>query len=233
MAERYARHHGLALSTVGRLAGGHGHFFERVADGRVTIRRVGRAVQWFSDCWPAELEWPEELQRPAPGPEAPAEAADPLQAVRAAHERVAAAAASGDSMALHAAEEAALKAGSTLRADGRIASPVALCEALHVSRDIYYDVVRRFAGTRGARRHTRTGSASERVLGALVASGDTRFALRRALHGTAAVEPSGGASNAVAGRKMPERPLETPKSEDPSTEVPWRDRTTNTANGGA
>ena len=52
LAQLYADHRRLALSTVGRLAMGHGHFFIRLAAGRVTIRRANDALQWFSDQWP-------------------------------------------------------------------------------------------------------------------------------------------------------------------------------------
>ncbi len=232
LAESYARHHRLALSTVGRLAGGHGHFFDRVADGRVTFRRVDRSIQWFSDHWPAELDWPDELPRPHPAPGAPVAMGpgptDPVAAVRVARERVVAAVAAGDSMALRDAEAAMLRAGSVLREDGRIASPAALCEALRVSRDVYYDVVRRFAGPRGARRHTRSGSDSHRLLSALVASGDTRFALRRALLGPSGNEPAGDEPEAGAG-KTADQATEGRNPETPSVEARWTDQTTNGA----
>lgn len=187
LGRAYGRFRGLALSTVGRLAGGQGAFFQRVAAGRVTIRRLERAVQWFSDHWPAELAWPEDLLRPAPQPGSPAAVAaeagvpdDPVQSVRAALDLARVRAAAGDPEGARRAGEAAVEAGSRLRADGRIASVPALCDALQLSRDVYYDVVRRFAGRRGIGRHTRSGSASDRMLRALVKAGDTRFALFRA-----------------------------------------------------
>ena len=186
LGSAYARRRGLALSTVGRLAGGQGAFFDRVAAGRVTIRRVDRAIQWFSDHWPAELTWPGDLLRPEPRPGSPAASAaagdmteDPVQAVRAALELARARADAGDPEGARQAQEAAFEAGSSLRPDGRIASVAALCDALHLSRDVYYDVVRRFAGRRGIGRRTRSGSASDRMLRALTSAGDTRFALFR------------------------------------------------------
>lgn len=187
LGRAYGRFRGLALSTVGRLAGGQGAFFQRVAAGRVTIRRVDRAVQWFSDHWPAELAWPEDLLRPEPQPGSPAAIAaeagpadDPVQAVRAALDLARARAGAGDLEGARRAEDAAVEAGSRLRPDGRIASVPALCDALHLSRDVYYDVVRRFGGRRGIGRRTRNGSASDRMLRALAKAGDTRFALFRA-----------------------------------------------------
>lgn len=187
LGRAYARFRGLALSTVGRLAGGQGAFFQRVAAGRVTIRRVDRSVQWFSDHWPAELAWPGDLVRPEPRPGSLAASAiendaaeDPVQVVRAALVLATARAEAGDREGARRAEDAAVAAGSRLRPDGRIASVPALCDALHVSRDVYYDVVRRFAGRRGIGRRTRSGSASDRMLRALANAGDTRFALFRA-----------------------------------------------------
>ena len=186
LGRTYARSRGLALSTVGRLAGGQGAFFERVATGRVTIRRVDRAIQWFSDHWPAGLRWPEDLLRPEPRPGSPAAVAlqehprdDPVRAVWAALALERARAEAGDREGARRAADAAFQAGSRLRPDGRIASVAALCDALHLSRDVYYDVVRRFAGRRGIGRRTRTGSASDRMLRALTQAGDTRFALFR------------------------------------------------------
>lgn len=187
LGRTYGRFRELALSTVGRLAGGQGAFFQRVAAGRVTIRRVDRAVQWFSDHWPAELAWPDDLLRPEPQPGSPAAVAadeglvdDPLQAVRAALDLARARDEAGDREGARKAEDAAVEAGSRLRPDGRIASVPALCDALHLSRDVYYDVVRRFGGRRGIGRRTRCGSASDRMLRALVKAGDARFALFRA-----------------------------------------------------
>ena len=183
LGHAYGRFRGLALSTVGRLAGGQGAFFQRVAAGRVTIRRLDRAAQWFSDHWPAELAWPEDLLRPQPQPGSPAATAaaegppdDPVQTVRAALDLARARAEAGDREGARRARETAVEAGSRLRADGRVASVPALCNALHLSRDVYYDVVRRFAGRRGIGRQTRSGSASDRMLRALVKAGDTRFA---------------------------------------------------------
>ncbi len=66
VAHAYADHRQIALSTVGRLGMGHGHFFERLAAGRVTLRRADRALQWFSDHWPVDLEWPPDIPRPPP-----------------------------------------------------------------------------------------------------------------------------------------------------------------------
>ena len=133
--------------------------------------------------WPG----PGDLVRPEPRPGSLAASAiendaaeDPVQVVRAALVLATARAEAGDREGARRAEDAAVAAGSRLRPDGRIASVPALCDALHVSRDVYYDVVRRFAGRRGIGRRTRSGSASDRMLRALANAGDTRFALFRA-----------------------------------------------------
>ena len=68
VAAVYGAHRNFAPSTVGRIAMGHGRFFERLRAGRVTIRRAEAALQWFSDHWPADLEWPAKIERPVPSP---------------------------------------------------------------------------------------------------------------------------------------------------------------------
>ena len=67
-----------------------------------------------------------------------------------------------------------------LGADGEVASEAALCRALGVSRWVVRGVVRRYRDGAEASRWPRAGTPSERVLGALVAVGDRRFASRRA-----------------------------------------------------
>ena len=53
--------------------GDDGRFFKRVKEGRVTIRRAERVCQWFSDHWPADLEWPAGIPRPPVTPPEPEE----------------------------------------------------------------------------------------------------------------------------------------------------------------
>lgn len=64
LARLYAAERGIALTTVGRLAMGHGHFFARLKAGRVTIRKAEGAMQWLADNWPADVEWPAHIARP-------------------------------------------------------------------------------------------------------------------------------------------------------------------------
>ena len=55
--------------TIGRLASGSGDFYARLKRGHdLTTRRAERVVQWLSDHWPSDLEWPEDIPRPTPQP---------------------------------------------------------------------------------------------------------------------------------------------------------------------
>ena len=62
---------------------------------------------------------------------------------------------------------------------GQLASPGTLCRALGLNRSVYYAVVRRYRDEIGAGRWPRAASDSNRMLIALSASGDVRFASRR------------------------------------------------------
>ena len=231
LARAYIGSTGLALSTLGRLAGGHGSFFTRAAQGRVTVRRVEEAIQWFSNNWPAGLPWPEDIPRPDPTSrsridEPPRRGVNvppmtPLQAVDAAQQEMLAAMTSGDWVRVELAEQRAFRAGMALRPDGRVASPAALCRALDVSRDVYRDVVRRFAYQRGVGRRTRDGSDSDRMLKALAASGDIRFDRYRPGQPASAGDPQGAhiaaPVGAVPGASLPSRGLRSEKPLPPST----------------
>ena len=66
LAETYAAHRGLALSTVSTYAATDGKFFPELKKGAgCTLRRAARVLDWFSDNWPADLEWPHDIPRPA------------------------------------------------------------------------------------------------------------------------------------------------------------------------
>ncbi len=64
LADRYATARHIATSTLAREATGSSTWFERCATGRVTIRSATAVVQWLSDHWPKELEWPVDIVRP-------------------------------------------------------------------------------------------------------------------------------------------------------------------------
>lgn len=63
MAEATAR----SPHTLARYAAGSGDFYARLKVGHdITTRRAARVVQWFSDQWPSDLEWPLDVPRPVP-----------------------------------------------------------------------------------------------------------------------------------------------------------------------
>jgi len=67
LAESYAAHRGLTLSTVSTYAATDGKFFPQLKSGAsCTLRRAARVLAWFSENWPADLEWPRDIPRPDP-----------------------------------------------------------------------------------------------------------------------------------------------------------------------
>ena len=67
-SERYMGARNIAGSTLCRLATGNSTVWTRLPAGNVTIRTVARLMQYLSDNWPAHLEWPPDVPRPAPSP---------------------------------------------------------------------------------------------------------------------------------------------------------------------
>lgn len=68
LAETYAEHRGLALSTVSTYAATDGKFFPELKKGAsCTLRRAHRVLSWFGANWPADLEWPRDIPRPTKG----------------------------------------------------------------------------------------------------------------------------------------------------------------------
>ncbi|WP_071971953.1 hypothetical protein [Sulfitobacter alexandrii] len=67
LADAYVEQTKLKLSTVSSYAANDGKFFRNLKlTSDVTIGRANRIVQWFSDNWPADLEWPDDIPRPSP-----------------------------------------------------------------------------------------------------------------------------------------------------------------------
>ena len=67
VAQRFASARGITLWRVGLLAAGDGKFFARLKSGRTCTLRVARVVvQYLSDHWPDDHEWPEGIPRPTP-----------------------------------------------------------------------------------------------------------------------------------------------------------------------
>lgn len=189
LAGAYARAKGLRVTTVARQCAGQARLFDRLSDGAtITSARATRIVQYFSDNWPAGLDWPAGIERPAPSrnpdvsPLSGAAPDDPLAAVRAAREEIVYLTGADDIdwNRVRRLEEEIMRIAMTLRKDGRIASPDALCLALGSARHVYDDVVRRYADGRPGSVPRDPRSETGRMLAALVASGDVRFAARRA-----------------------------------------------------
>lgn len=73
LAEAYASHRGLKLSTISTYSLQDGKILPDIAKGRrdITTRRMSVACQWFSNHWPdGELDWPRDIPRPTPKKEA-------------------------------------------------------------------------------------------------------------------------------------------------------------------
>ena len=65
LAEILAARRGRSPRTVCRWATGDGALYGRLAGGSdVAWRRGWRILRWFSDEWPADLNWPADIPRP-------------------------------------------------------------------------------------------------------------------------------------------------------------------------
>lgn len=62
----YANYRNRSLSTVANWATNDGKFFNRLMEGKTcTLKTFNRTMCWFSNHWPAGLEWPANIPRPA------------------------------------------------------------------------------------------------------------------------------------------------------------------------
>ncbi len=68
LAERYCEHSGLKLSTVSTYSANDGKWLALLKSGAAgcTLRKAATVISWFSDHWPADLEWPRDIDRPKP-----------------------------------------------------------------------------------------------------------------------------------------------------------------------
>ena len=67
VARAYAEIEGVPLSTVSSRALDDGKKLAAIESGAdIQVRRLERAMQWFSDNWPAGAGWPSDVCRPAP-----------------------------------------------------------------------------------------------------------------------------------------------------------------------
>lgn len=73
VARAYSAATGRSLARVATLIHDQGALFKKLeAGGSCTIDTYDKAMQWFSDHWPAGLAWPEGIFRPAPSEKAAA-----------------------------------------------------------------------------------------------------------------------------------------------------------------
>lgn len=146
---------GRSPARVSTLIWNHGARYRQIVAGAdLRTRNFERALGWFSGHWPPELPWPAGIFRPLAEKE---NAAAPTR------------------------EERALGEAMTLGPDGSLRSPAALCRALCIRRGVYDYVVQRYAdGGDRSEALPQRDTWSRRLLDYLVASGDARFALRRA-----------------------------------------------------
>jgi hypothetical protein len=65
-ATAFAARRNMKLTTLGRKAANDSPFFTRLGESRTsfTARKYDEIIQWFSDHWPADLEWPQAVVRP-------------------------------------------------------------------------------------------------------------------------------------------------------------------------
>lgn len=65
LARRYAQRRNITLSSVSTYACGDGSIFEKLSQGKsITAVRARKVINWFSENWPADLAWPDGVERP-------------------------------------------------------------------------------------------------------------------------------------------------------------------------
>lgn len=61
----FGRHRNISHWRVSFLARGDGQFFKRLEAGKgCTVMTATAVAQWFSDNWPDDLAWPDDIPRP-------------------------------------------------------------------------------------------------------------------------------------------------------------------------
>ena len=67
LADAFAASTGRTRATIGKNALNDNTFFARIERGDgFNVRTFDRTLQWFSDNWPDDLDWPKGIARPAP-----------------------------------------------------------------------------------------------------------------------------------------------------------------------
>lgn len=69
LAGTFAPHVGRSEQTVSKWVVGHGRLFQRLRDGHgCNVATAERVIRWFDANWPADLGWPETVERPSARP---------------------------------------------------------------------------------------------------------------------------------------------------------------------
>jgi hypothetical protein len=68
LCDRYCKSVQKAEATLSTKLFGAGSRISQLRGGAtdIGVRRLNRAIQWFSDNWPENAAWPEGVERPAP-----------------------------------------------------------------------------------------------------------------------------------------------------------------------
>lgn len=65
LAQAMQAHTKLALATLSNRAVGRANLFSRIQNNKgCTVDTAVTAFRWFSENWPADLEWPRDIPRP-------------------------------------------------------------------------------------------------------------------------------------------------------------------------
>ena len=76
LADRYRQLTGLGQSALSWRVFGDTKKLKALRDGAdIQVKRLEKAMQWFSDNWPAQADWPEGVVRPPVSTTAETEAA--------------------------------------------------------------------------------------------------------------------------------------------------------------
>jgi len=67
LVKAYAAFHNLSEATISNKLCSHARLFARLREGKgCTLKTAMTALNWFSNHWPADLEWPSDIPRPKP-----------------------------------------------------------------------------------------------------------------------------------------------------------------------
>ena len=67
LAAAYAKQSKLSPASIGIYAVNNSRLIASLKNGAEVRRQTAaRVIQWFSDHWPTDLDWPESIPRPAP-----------------------------------------------------------------------------------------------------------------------------------------------------------------------